>query len=728
MPKRSAAHSRSVRVARVLLALMSLFPLGHGQAATHVPVERRGSLQEELDRATEVVLDDDADYGALSATPLVLRSGQSIRGGWNTLVPRLEIPGGVSHVRITSVRGAGRDAADIVFTGGEPNDDVVIAGDNGGRAGGAGRLKVEMLPGSRINRLSLSEFGGLRIHHERSGYVRDSLFDRFLSYWRGPVLLWRGNQREPSGGNLFVGFSVITPQSGAEWYDVGPMWLVGADCETWNGGRRGSVDCLVVDGATDLVSIGLSGGTAVPADSGALARLSRVDRLATFFLRGHGGDRSDADILLDRVGSWINVQDEGVSRRVDTRAPAGSRRIDVASARPAGADGAIDTKPGRSLSLPVGLRAGAWPRPTRREIVDPAPEVLGSGQDHPDSAARLQARLDADRVVRLESGVYYLARPLEIGTPGRMEGLVAPAGRPAVLVAMGDFPIIKGRPHQPSLARPAPDTRLVLSNLTLYGGSHGIRWSAREDDLGPDATVAWSTFSGLSFLHQRVAAVEVVGITGIDSNLWQHVDVRDVPVAFRGAGHGSGPGMNYADKQAFVDCQFQHVAGAVWDWISDRPSGGEQWWGDFFDDVGALSRTRAAVGLIWYNVVVHDVHGPKAIQVIDRGTTATYYFTMLDSLWSGTGPAVVTDTQSSGIGTLFVNTTFGQRGGTLVARDGRQSLSSWGSVITGSAQPGSVDSGVFIDSRLGPYDRHVQWVSGGHALRLEDANAAVGRR
>ncbi len=695
-------------VARVLLLLLAALP-AFAAPSVHVSVGHRDALQAELDRAGAVVLDDDADYATSPAATLVLRSGQRIQGGWNTRLPVLIIPGGVSNVQISGITGAARDAPDIVLTGGEPNDDVNIVGANGGRAGGAGRLKVELAEGSRVNRLVLQEFGGLRVRHAHSGYVRDSLFSRLLSYWKGPVLDWQGNASERSFGNAMVGISLVTPQAGALWRDVGELWLVGWDCESWNSEHRYANECFSINGAAGVVSVGLSGGSSVRAPEAVLAKFARVDRLVTVFQHGKAGNGARADVSLREVADWLNVQDEGVTRVDDALPPLRARRQVLARTQ-AGVAEEIDA----NVALPAGLGLRSLPRPQRRDIgvaVAPTAEQLSA-----DARPALQARLDKEHVVSLAAGIYVLHRPLELGTPDAIEGLIGPREGAAVLVAAGDFPIIKGRSWRARWQRRDADVRVVLSRLTFSGGSHGIRWSGDESDLGPSATVAWSTFSDLKFLQQRVAAVELSDITGLDSNLWQHVDIADVPVAIRGRGHGSGPGMNYADKQAFIDCQFQRIHGATWDWVADRSSGGEVWLDNVFEDVGQLTHTQAAVNLTWYNALINNVHGHTAIEVADHGSTATYYFYMLNSEWRGSGPEVVTDTQSNGIGTLFVNTVFGQRGGTLVAPTGRQVLSAWGSQITGSAQPGAIYRGLFIDSQIGPFRHHLQWVREGRSI------------
>jgi len=97
----------------------------------------------------------------------------------------------------------------------------------------------------------------------------------------------------------------------------------------------------------------------------------------------------------------------------------------------------------------------------------------------------------------------------------------------------------------------------------------------------------------------------------------------------------------------------------VWYWTADRPSTSEVWKDNVFFDVGAISRTRGASGLTWVNSVIENVHGDVAIDVLDTGSTTTYYFTMVDSACvAAVRPS--SPTRRARRRTLFVGTEFAQ--------------------------------------------------------------------
>ncbi len=686
----------------------------------HVPAESKARLQSLLDQHGAIRLDAAADYRRGPRDVLRVSSGQTIVGGWNTRVPRIVIPGGVSHVRIVAVRSDGWTAPDIEFTGGAENDDIEIIG---GTGGAGTQIRVAIRSGARVNHLSLSEYGGLIVDQASSGYVRDSTFTRLLGYWPGPHVTWTGNAREPSRGNAFLGIASITPAAPSVWRDAGDLWFANWDCESWTTRGKEIPRCFSIEGATRVVSIGLGGGTATPERSGALASFRDVPLLVNWFPNVRGGELDGADLLFDRVGTVVTVQPEEGLRVRDT---GGNARFRVLDPEP-GHGGARVAHSGvaaasteRRAALAAAFAGIAPPharrKPDPRAISDPLGLDWRTDIDgHPDSAARIQASIDADGIARLPAGVYYLDRPLRIGSHDRIEGLIGESREPTVLVAKGAFPVIAGRGdfgRDPRAPKDALVT-LALEGLTLYGGTYALDWNGEPGNLGPGGVVAWSAFQDLALLKQSVAAVHANGIGGLDSNLWRAVDIADTPTAFRGTGAGAGPGMTYADKQHFLDCQYQRIADTVWYWTSDRPSGGAVFSENVYVDVGRVTRTRAANHLLWSNSVLENVTGDVALDITDGGSTATYYFTMIGSVWRGRGPRVVTDTQSWQVGTLFVDTEFAQSGGSLVAVDGEQTLFGWRSRITGSARVGAVHSGVFIDSTLGAFDQPLQLVERG---------------
>jgi hypothetical protein len=726
--KRLDATATALLVAALLV--LPLSALAEESRPYRVAVAEKLKLQDLLDEHRSLKLDSNSDYRTGGIAKLKMSSGQRIEGGWNTRVPQIEIPGGASNVFLSGIRGDAPAHVDVVFSGGAENNDVQIIGGSGGSTT---NIRVLISAGARVNRLRLSEFGGLEVQQAESGYVRDSNFTRLLGYWEGPHVLWHGNLSEPSHGNVFLGLSSITPQRGSLWSKTGDLQLVGWDCESWNSNGRGPLECFVIDEVPRVVSIGLSGGTAYPAQGGALAKFHDVQEFIGWFSHGHGGERATGDILFDAVGTAVLTQSARETREVFQHDPQDAQRVRILHPMQTPD---VDSVNGTPLDQRVAEANDSWlpatyggatvraalPKPTRRSIED----GLGASwrnrlAERPDSASMLQARIDREGIVRVDAGVYYLERPLRIGSHKRVEGLIGSHRDAVYLVAKGNFPVIEGRGGRRYAVDGESPLTIVLSDMTLYGGSYGASFTGGAEGAGDGAQIAWSTFSNLKFMKQTRAGVLASGILGFDSNFWYRVDFYDMPVAIRGEGNGIAAGMNYADKQYFLDCQFQQIRDAVWYWTADRQSGGQIWQDDYFHDVGGISRTRAAANMLWANTVMEDITGPVGIDVVDAGKTATYYFYLFDCLVMGMGPHTFADTLSYGNAVLYIDSEFRQRGGQMVGSQIPQSFFAVNSRLSGSAKLGPVTEGVMVDSSFGDRDRKLQVVRSGKVKIIDNS-------
>lgn len=673
----------------ILFGLLLACAVMPANAASSIPsafLKKGVNLQKLLDTTGELWLAPDVDYRSFGGKPLKVPSGAKILSRWNARLPVLVIEGGVRDVWIEGLDGGGTEEPDIVFTGGMPNRNITIIGGNGGRLGIAGRLKVRLEDDSRVEGLDLAEYGALEVLQGTSGYVRHSVFAHALGYRPGSTIWWEGNEKEPSSANSFLHISSITPQWKSRWNHAGPLLLVGWDCESWNGGGKGDLNCFEVSNSPSLISMGLSGGTAYPEKGGALASLRNVRLFADFGSRPRGGNRENTDLVME------NVHDHYGVFRFDFRVVERHSNAERVSAFK------LDSRSLPSLSppvqpafvisdllqshvfppLPLLTRTGAFSAPMG-EL--PSLVSVNAGGVASDQAHLLQQTIDRDGVARVAPGIYRLARSLKLGSVHRTEGLVASSPGEVVLVADGNFPVIRGREFRGETPDELAQQSVVLSGLALVGGSHGIYWSAESGNVGPGMKVAHSTFESLRLIGQTVAGVAALGIEGIDSNSWRRVSFEDMPVALMGVGKGGKAGMNYADKQGFMLCTFRNVRNAVWSWDSERQSGGNFWYRSHYDRVGQVSRTRAATNLVWFSSIFHDIVSERALKLVDSGTTVTGEFYVISSRWTGKGPPSVSDTGSWGVGTYFLGSEFLQDQTGLVEPGDHDMLFSWANRI-----------------------------------------------
>ena len=678
-------RTRVVLVCGLVFACFAM-PTSSAVAAPPAFLKKGTDLQKVLDTTGELRLAPDIDYRGFRGKPLKVPSRAKILSRWNARLPVLVIEGGVHDVWIEGLDGGGSEEPDIVFTGGMPNRNITIIGGNGGRLGIAGRLKVRLEDDSRVEGLDLAEYGALEVLQGTSGYVRNSVFSHALGYRLGSTIWWEGNEDELSAGNSFFHISSITPQWKSRWHYAGALLLVGWDCESWNGRAKGDANCFEVAHSPALISMGLSGGTVYNSEGGALAIIRDVQLVADFSSRPRGGFRDKADVIFEQVGenfhlfrSDFHLVEKGLNGARSGFFGLHLKPIDT-SRMSVGPSVQMRTLL-QSYSFPPvaeSLATGAFAAP----MTAPSSLSVGVyGAVVADQSAVLQELIDREGVARVPPGVYRLSHSLRIGSPQRIEGLVASAPGEVVLIASGNFPVIQGREFSSLTSDGLAQQSVVLSGLALVGGSHGIYWSAERGNVGPGMKVAASTFESLRFISQSVAGVAAIGIEGIDSNSWRRVSFEDMPVALLGVGKGGTLGMNYADKQGFMFCSFRNVRDAVWSWDSERPSGGNFWFRSDFDGIGNVSRTRAGYNLIWFGSSFKDIHAGRALRLLDNGSTATGEFYFISGRWTGHGPSVLADTASGGVGAHLLGSVFQQSETRFVGAGEHEMLLSWGNQI-----------------------------------------------
>ena len=745
-------HMRSLirAVSSALLVLSSNALMAEGFPVA--PADK-ALLQQLLDQHTHIILESQGDYrGALPK--LVMSSGQTIEGGFGTVVPTVEIPAGVSNVTIEGVLGVNLPGATVVFTGegssGEDrtNYDVTIIGGSNGRTNNS-RLFIKVSAGAQVERLRATYIGGVEADLTVSGFIRNSVFQGIAGRGKYVNVYLTGNTATPSYGNAILGLASTQPIQAANVSDFGDLYLIGADVENWSCFNSGPYEsqAFSFDNMDAVRMVGPSGGPTSCAtfSQGAMTKISNTSKVATWFDRSVAGPADTIDEYFDNVGVYVetqrktNVADSFTNNppdQIQLRALSGNPPATVSGA-PAENDlekqnAVMSALLGRSLE-------GAPDLPQVLVDNDPLGSHWSDDLGDPNDCVTWQALQDqidkstaeGGGVLRLQPGTYYLCQPLQIGNSTRIEGIIG-SGKNEVFLIPRDItkPVIKGRRTGSGDA-----VSIVLEGISIYGGTYGIDFSV--DTFSTHGQLSWSSFRNVRFSRQSNAGVNVDGVGGMDNNVWYNVDFVEMPIAFRGV---SGPvingvaywhGSSYADKQYFIGNRYTNISDTVWSWDSRRHSGHHIWIDAYYHTVGKVSRTRAAYNLLWVNSVFRDVTGGVGGVAIDLLETAaqpsTYYFTQVGCEWKGEGPPVVTDSQGP-IGTLFIDTHFHQTNGSIVAPTGNQVFHAWNSEICinelgQGALVGNVQYGSFVNSKLRQYDRKLTYVQGGAATHVVNTTA-----
>jgi len=679
---------------------------------------QKGNLQTLLDANGSIRLRPNTDYKTGGLAKLTLSSNQKIvGGGYNTRVPPIEIASGADNVYIEGVwvnSSQNWSSPDVTLLGGEQNDITIIGGTY---AAGGHNLKVKIASGAQVNRLKTYHIGGLLVDHGASGYVRDSVFSFIDAYWLGAStgqgsVSWTGNATTPARGNVFLNLILLGPKYAATFTDAGDLYFISANTENNNSDGAGDTRGFIIDGSTKVWLLGTGGGPATQqAASGAVWNLKDTISAVWFGDRSASGDLDDDnEIIFDNVATTAIQQHKSSTTTSYTNDPVGQVKAIASSPYASFAEATIDgsnvsggvtaAQKNALMAAYLGTEKTTSPtKPTERTISDMLGASWATGIESKfDSSGTIQACVDANNICVLEQGIYYIGTPIKIGASGVVQGIVGPP-EGTYLVAKGSNAIIQGRGDLAG----GVSRQIVLQGLTLYGGTKGIYFSNDSGNLGAGGQISYSHFQDLRFLKQTEAGADFKNIYGVDNNTWLRVTFYNMPIAIQGDNNAnSGDGMNYMDKQHFIDAQAIDISDTFWSWDSSRASGENVFEDSYFENIPKLAYMGSTVDTIWSNNTFKDITGAIAVDFDSQGGTrsALYQF-FVDNKWQGTGPTVVYDTMVSNIGVVSLDEEFAQTGGTLVAAAGTQTLHCINSRITGSATAGGIDHGTLANCNLG---------------------------
>ena len=518
-------------------------------------------LQQLLDAYDTVLLQANADYRTEGMAKLVVSSNKKLIGGYRTLVPQIEIPGGASNVTIDGVIGGGWGYRDIKFTGGAPNYNVTIIG---GSNGPGYNPYLGFDQGAQVEGLRATYIGGIEANLSTAGYIRNSVFQAIAAYSPGINISMMGNTVTPSYGNAILKFASTTPGGAANISTFGDMYFLQADVESWSCYLQDRYPrqqrAFIFSNMNSLRMVGPSGGSGSGCGTrwppGAMLEISSTPSVVQWFDLSKNGPADTSAAYLTNVSTHIVMQDFAINR---SYTPTPDILLDALK-RSSPVQGVFlnnsDITNGTSLtpdasnalvnSFMGAPKATAPTKPVLR-VIDTLPKWQENLALQPDSAISIQSQIDSTHIVNLPPGKYYLDSPLKIGTKQRgtngaviVEGIIGSGKDSVYLIAKGPFPVIQVRNDVPDSTNPG--IQIVLEGLSIYGGSYGLDYtnpSGYDVSTSPTVQVNWSSFRNLAFNYQTQAGVNFYYSFGIDNNIWYKVDFSNMPVAFKGTGYKS---------------------------------------------------------------------------------------------------------------------------------------------------------------------------------------------
>lgn len=544
-----------------------------------VPVDQAANLQALLNQHGVIRLQPRANYrvnlpgthpSAALPRPITLRSGQRIYG-FQTIVPEIVVEPGCTGAVVSGVIADLRFPASTIPTRNNLFRRVTY---------GTGRVEGATL----VDNLFLDNaYWAWRIDTSQSGFLQNNRFIRQVYQATGDACVWTANPSalSPTTGNVMLWANFLTPpQRKYHLTNLDELTIINYDCEA--PGSNGSAaiqatNCgrIAVFGTTGTNSSGpvFSGGArqvwlhgslmynqmsnqasevpnnVVAADN--MAFVQTMFDLKRPLLDAEGGTSLRAFELRESVLVDIPPKFELDGDDPPTSSTAAQRNAVLAA----------------TARLPVPV---AWEAPVYRQ-----PPSVPSGAIRPEGRAELQAKLDTDKIVILEPGVYVLDGPLKLG-----------AGK--VLIGSGmDKTFLDGASQAVDLIVDDGTSTLLLSDLTLSRARNGI---FHKSPFGPNGTQVQFTDSVLSHVCIRdmtEAGLFFTDIFGYDNNFFEQVIFYNCKSGLKQLATTGGTEVvatiNYMDKNVFYQCQWLNCGKAL-DLVAIRASGGNCWINCRFQD------------------------------------------------------------------------------------------------------------------------------------------------
>jgi|GEM_PF-3374984 len=520
-------------------------------------LEQGEDLQGLLDEHKKIRLEN-ADYTAVAPATLRVGAGYEIYGLPQTRLNEVQIEAGASGIVLSSLITLGFD-----FESGAATSDNRFLRI---RALGSG---VTSLEASVSNATFVDLDGKIFVDNSAGGTFKNNRFIRTKIHAVSPQIVMQGGS-EDTGQNTFVFLNLLTSGGESAYFsDMNDIQIVGLDAESWNWNGTAERALLETEELDSLKIFGFNGGNnkaaSFPENKTSIVRTDASVFVAAGATVSNAEDRTlepnfvfgenveDAVVLTSNNYSRSEVSEE-TDYYYSPRDPADASLVVARNDAPVALELEVDAKLGASLSLGD---LSAWPVPQKKTLSNPAGDDWQQGRDtaSQDDTAELQARIDAEGVVMLDAGVYYVSSSLVL-RPN--QGLVGKGMSETALVATNpDVDVIRYRPDGESSS-----AQIVLADLTLQGGRTGFLFEAYGGAGVNVHILTRAHFSHIAFRNMSRAGMllNFPDSRGghLDNNLLDNLYFIENAIGFEQATEGScgDHSCSLMDKVMFHESQF----------------------------------------------------------------------------------------------------------------------------------------------------------------------------
>ena len=526
------------------------------QNAYYLPESRAMELNIALNDHNIVRLDPNGDY--TRAFSITIKSNQALYGLAGTKVPNITISAGAKNVIVSDIHNE-----EIAF----PSSNLVTSNNCFNRIRTSLKIK-----NTRLENNLFTDFQGgiIDIDNSDSGYIRNNRFIKTMTHTAWPALTVLGNAKEPSYGNHFVWTNILGPLGDSVIINQQQnIAFTGIDIESWSWGNIAGQKVSIHHPAainvynTNFLSIFMPHGGNQRVESAQYFNLDAKNIL----LQGSFVETQTAPglILGKHVERLLTINTRSIGRKKQNK---DTQVIDLfKNDKP---ELIRDWYADTDSQLPSALLPTitnmlqherniykTWRKPEFSRIPDLIGQDSLQGMNvYKNASESIQALVNQKNIAKLEAGIYYLSKPVELKDG---QGIVGAGQNKTILIANNnDIDLIVGANH---LNNQLKATWFVLADITLQGARNGIYHGAAGS--GGGAQYHRSILSHITFRNMANAAIMLDSIYGWDNNFLDNINfincaagIKQRPNAsYRG---GDVPGTTYMDKNVCYRCQFEN--------------------------------------------------------------------------------------------------------------------------------------------------------------------------
>ena len=509
-----------------------------------LPLAEKNNLQKALDTYGAVRLEK-GDYSG--GSDITLHSGQKLLGYPNfNKVPKIIIAAGSSNIKITNI-----NSGSITFQAGNAITNSIF---------------------KNIESTSLLSVGGIIVSNSfinlsrcvlkwdmsSSGYFRNNkiIKHRIHSYY--PQIVMKGNTTTPSYGNVQLWLNMLTPGgNGAEIDNLKTLTWVGLDAETWNYLNISAKPLIDMKNMGDVKIASIQGANFGPTPTPAFSISADNLFMTQKYIRNLGTDKSTLGkntnmFLLDSNSEGYNI--DVATTGYDFKGYFGTtNNITLGGANITSAITDIPTIEKLTKTI-LGTKNTPWAKPVFETIPNPTGDNWSVTRDSikkegkRDDTKYIQNLINTNGIAELQEGIYYISSTLTIKSN---QGIIGKGtGKTAIVGLTDTFPLITGENE-------SGEVRFYLSNMTLQGGSTGLRIHPLD---GSRISVSPCLFKYLIFRNQNYG-IHLDKFYGFDNNFIENVCFVDTNIGLFQEVDPSYIGgetstMMFLDKVVFYKCQW----------------------------------------------------------------------------------------------------------------------------------------------------------------------------